>query len=409
VQEGQSVCLPVSLASSVAVTNLGFTLAYPGGFLTNWTITASNLTVGSATAQTVDSSNALFNVGLQSGQALLGSNVIGSICVDALPGASFGSAPLAVADMGTATADGAAMTNVIGQFARVVVVKPQPQLEVSLTGISSPSLTIYGTPGLGYDLLTTTNLLDQSFWSSARSLSLTDYFQVIALGGATNQMQFFKLVQPQTDVYASNVVGYVNVTLYPGFNLIADQLQSTDNSVGSLLNDSTGIYDSFEVFKWTASNYQVDVAGETGALAPNGWDNGGVITLNPGEAAWVTNPRRTNFTITFVGTVPQGTVSNTFTGGGTFTMAASVVPQAGDMVTNLGYTNYNSGDRIYVFDSSSGQYTTYTADFEFGSAGYNNQWDPPGDPILTVGQGFWYQTDKSAPATTWTRSFSIGN
>jgi hypothetical protein len=89
-------------------------------------------------------------------------------------------------------------------------------LEASLAGNSTVLLTVYGTPGVSCDLLSTTNLLDQSSWSSMESLSLTDAPQVINPGVATNQMQVFKTVQPQTGVYSVNVAGYVNVTLYPG-------------------------------------------------------------------------------------------------------------------------------------------------------------------------------------------------
>jgi hypothetical protein len=195
VQAGQSTCLPVSLVSSLGLTNLGFTLAYQSGFLTNWNIARSNSLVAGATARTVDGSDAIFNVGVKGGQVLLGSNVIGSICMDTLPGAS-AFVPLDVVNMGTAASNNTPITNVTVQFSRVVVIGPEPLLDASLGSNSTRLLTVYGNPGVSYDLLTTTNLSDKNSWIPAGSVILTDLFQVINLGGATNQMQFFRAVEP---------------------------------------------------------------------------------------------------------------------------------------------------------------------------------------------------------------------
>ncbi len=195
VQAGQNTCLPVSLVSSLGLTNLGFTLAYPGGFLTNWSITANNSLVTTATGQTVDASHALFNVGVQNGRVLQGSNIIGSICLETLPaGSAF--VPIVVANMGTAASNNTPITTVVGQSARVVVIGRQPLLEASLGAGSNLLLTLYGNPGANYNLLATTNLFDKSSWSAAGGIALTDLFQVIALGVPTNQMQFFRAVQP---------------------------------------------------------------------------------------------------------------------------------------------------------------------------------------------------------------------
>jgi len=214
----------------------------------------------------------------------------------------------------------------------------------------------------------------------------------------------------QTNVYSLNAVGYVNVTCEPGFNMIADQLISTNNTIGSLLVNTSGQYNGIQIYKWTGTTYTSDT-GDNVLGAADGWDNAGVITMNPGEAVWFHNPSNAAITVTFVGTVPQGSLSNvvTITGGGKFSMLSSVVPQGGDLVTNLGLTNYNDGDQIYVFNNTNGtgKYTTYTVDKELGSAGFNSQWDPPGDPQVAVGQGFWYHTSATGAAVSWVRNFSV--
>ncbi|HEV7927174.1 MAG TPA: hypothetical protein VGR14_17605, partial [Verrucomicrobiae bacterium] len=195
VQAGQSTCVPINLVATVGVANLSFTLAYPSGFLTNWNVTASNSLVASAATQTVDSSHTQFSFVIQSGQVLQGTTLLGSICLDTLPGAS-AFVPLVVANMGAAGPNNSPVTNLIGQMGRVVVVGPQSLLEASLGTNSNPTLTLYGNPGLSYNVLSTTNLADSSSWSTIGNVTLTDLFQVISLGNATNQMQFFKAVQP---------------------------------------------------------------------------------------------------------------------------------------------------------------------------------------------------------------------
>jgi hypothetical protein len=125
---------------------------------------------------------------------LQGSSVLGSICVDTLNGDS-AFVTLAVVNMGVATPHNSAVTNLIGQGGRVVVVGRQPVLEASLGTNASRLLTLYGHSGASYGLLSATNLNGGGSWSAAGSVTLTNWFQVINLGGASNGMQFFQAVQ----------------------------------------------------------------------------------------------------------------------------------------------------------------------------------------------------------------------
>jgi len=204
-------------------------------------------------------------------------------------------------------------------------------------------------------------------------------------------------VMAQTNVYSLNAVGYINVTLYPGFTMIADQLESGTNTINNLFPNTGGAFDHFQVYKWTGSGFQTD----TGSHLLGGWQNGGVITFNPGEAAWIKNPTVNPVTNTFVGTVPQGTLTVNIAGAGAFSMISSVVPQGGDLVTNLGFTNFNNKDQIYVYNSSTSNYSTFNYSTLLGGFG------AAGDPQLQVGQGFWYHTAATAPAIVWSRTFSV--
>jgi len=211
----------------------------------------------------------------------------------------------------------------------------------------------------------------------------------------------------QTNVYSLNAVGYINVTVLPGFNMIACQLQTTNNTLGSLISDASGYIDKCVAYKFNGSSYTVDTANSATSSFANNWGAGGVMTMNPGEAIWFKNIFSTNLTFTFVGTVPQGTLSTTVAGPNTFNMVSSQVPQGGDVVTNLGLTNFNNLDTFYVFNPTNQAYTTYSVNFATGQSGYNQDFvGTVGDPIVNVGQGFWYKTGTGG-AVTWSRTFSV--
>ena len=158
-----------------------------------------------------------------------------------------------------------------------------------------------------------------------------------------------------------------------------------------MLPNATGLYDNLQVNAWVNGSYQIDDGDSTGASSPSGWDSGGQITLNPGQAAWFNNAGSTSVNLTFVGQVPLG--RNTVSLAPGFNMISSPAPIAGDIVTPGGLTNYNDGDIVYVWNPNGvggGNYTTYNADIDGGVAGYKDEWDSPGDPVASVGQGFWY-------------------
>jgi hypothetical protein len=214
----------------------------------------------------------------------------------------------------------------------------------------------------------------------------------------------------QTNVYSINAVGYINVTLAPGFNILACQLQTTNNTLGSLLNNASGAYNGCEIFKYTPAHpgYVLDLGDSSGSSYANGWDNNGTVTMNPGECIWFNNGFTTNITATFVGTVPQGTNTVPIIQG--YQMIASPVPFSGDVVTNMQFTNYSDSSEVYVYNNPApgkprGGYTLYFVDLQGGSQGYKSQWDSPGDPKVNVGQGFFYNSGLAPQA--WVQVFSI--
>jgi hypothetical protein len=195
-------------------------------------------------------------------------------------------------------------------------------------------------------------------------------------------------------VYSLNAVGYINVTIVPGFSIIANQLNTTNNDISPLLDSQLldGGHIGVELFKYNAAGGSFSSFTTTAS----GWSSAGVTTttLNPGEAAFIYNPFLTNFTLTFVGTVLQGSLTNSLLQG--FNLASSIVPQSGALDTALGLVP-NSGDEVFILQTSG----SYTADTWTGIA-----WSTGSAPVPAVGQGFFYYTP-SASGLSWVRTFNV--
>jgi hypothetical protein len=232
-----------------------------------------------------------------------------------------------------------------------------------------------------------------------------------ALGGVS--------VIAQTNVYSLNAVGYINVTCPPGFNIITVPLiESPDNTVGTVLNNASGALTHDQVYFYTPSGgYSVnDTAktvggGFTSTTNANGWANNGTNVAAPGVGFWFLNNNSTNVVLTFVGTVPTGSITNTLVAG--FNLVGSAVPMSGDIASNSisALTNYNVGDAVYTYDPTQppvSAYTKYTSGTgPFTHFGYNSNWSATGDPVIpNVGQGFWYENNVGT-TVSWVENYSV--
>jgi hypothetical protein len=188
----------------------------------------------------------------------------------------------------------------------------------------------------------------------------------------------------QAQVYSVNAVGYINVEVKTGFNLLANQLIPADATVAAIL---AGVPGGTIIYKFDpATGYDINSYDADFGI----WENPD-MTLNPGEGFWLRSP--SDFTITFVGEVPQGSLTTPLAEG--FNLVSSQVPQAGLVGTDLGMP-VTGGDTVYQFDPASG-YHISSFDADFGI------WDN-GEPDVAVGEGFWV---RKAAAADWTRDFSV--
>jgi hypothetical protein len=199
-------------------------------------------------------------------------------------------------------------------------------------------------------------------------------------------------------VYSVNVVGYINLAIQPGFNLVANQLKaSPNNSLGSVM---PLVATETQVLKFVNNNYTADIFDGSGWL-DNSTGEPSTTTVAPGEGFFLYSPGAA--TVTLVGEVTTGNNLPVNMGAG-FTLISSIVPQTIALdpsngfndVAEMQYLTFNAGTQNYN--------TTLVND---GSGWLNNETgDPVPDPTPAVGQGFFIYS--TAPAT-WLRSFNPNN
>lgn len=186
-------------------------------------------------------------------------------------------------------------------------------------------------------------------------------------------------------VYSVNVVGYVNLTLQPGFTMIANPLDAGagNNTVGKLL---TTVPEGTILYKWTGTTYAIN------SFSFGAWDVPDQ-SLAPGEGAFIRIPGTTAATVTFVGEVMQGTpITPAVAIPQGFSMLGCQVP----MEASLQVQEFPAveGDIVYKWNPSAKTYSIHS--FSLG------EWDVA--PVIAVGEGFWA---RKMAAVSWPRSFTV--
>ena len=151
----------------------------------------------------------------------------------------------------------------------------------------------------------------------------------------------------QTEAFPpDNVVGYVSITLPPGYSLIANPLAAPSNAVSAIL---AGMPDGTMLNKFDTHLFK---------LTENGVQNG-------------------KWTIDFVGEVMQGDLLMPIAAG--FSVRSSQIPKPGRLHTDLGFP-INEGDVVHLFDRDRQKYVIYEFD--------PKEWDS-NPPVVGVGEAFW--------------------
>lgn len=200
----------------------------------------------------------------------------------------------------------------------------------------------------------------------------------------------------QSNVYSLNVVGYVNVSLTNGFQMMANQLDLDGNQTNNtrLTVFGTNLPVASAVYGYSpASGYAK--ATYLGGTTWSGNNAGVDASLATGRGVWVQIPGTsgTSVTITEVGNVIQGSNPSPFVAG--FNLLSINHPVSVGLQTVAGYTP-TAGDVVYLYNNPGG-YVKKT--FLSGTT-----WTPAGEPVPAVAQPFWLQAKTSG---TWTQNFTV--
>lgn len=202
-------------------------------------------------------------------------------------------------------------------------------------------------------------------------------------------------------VYSVNVVGYINLTMKPGFNLVANQLKASPNNKLDSVLPAAPL--ESQVLKFVNNNYTADIS-DGSTWIDNATGNPSATTVSPGEGFFFFNPGTADSTVTLVGEVTTGNNLTVPLNPG-FNLVSSVVPQEIELtaangfpqVLEVQYLTYNAATQNYN--------TTLIND---GAGWLNNETgDPVSAPKPTVGQGFFVFNPGSA--LSWSRNFNPNN
>jgi hypothetical protein len=210
-------------------------------------------------------------------------------------------------------------------------------------------------------------------------------------------------------VYSVNAVGYVNVTLKKGYNLVSNPLNNGGNTLAEILPASSPLPEDTFVVTWNATAGSQGMPGAQQAFfGPGvGWDIP-TMALPPGQGFFIyidpnTAPQAT-YTITFVGEVPTGTLTTPVYGGSRYNSLASQVPQEGRVSADLGLVGQDD-DMLLLWNNNATPPTWGQTAYFFGEG----QWTDMVtfvEPVIKPGEAFFLF--RAAPGNfNWTRTFNL--
>ena len=205
------------------------------------------------------------------------------------------------------------------------------------------------------------------------------------------------VIGSQAQVYSANIVGYVNVPLVSGYNLIANPLNDGNGNNISNILASANLANKSQILTWNGANYN----GAIGKINADNHSWGSYISLNQGTGFFLKNAG-TLTTNTFTGSVePTGyasgiLVSNLLNPG--YNLVGSVMPLGGELTT----------DATLNLSSATLANKTQLLGWNAGSQAYNGAvgkitggWGAT-FPV-TVGQGFFLKSANTS-STNWVQT-----
>ena len=258
-----------------------------------------------------------------------------------------------------------------------------------VAGLFQMDITIPGAAGPGWFLQQTGVLptLPAAWVTIAGPFGPGPTFSFLDVGSGAAPQRYYRLVNLVPPVVPAdcgvNRYGFIRRTVTPGFCMYGDPLAA---DLGNGLPNLMPVMPYLTEFFQYSGGWNYDIQD----IFWPGWDFG-TATLNPGQGCFINNPGPAT-PVTFIGQVQEGALVVPLAAG--FNMVSSMVPQAGLLTTDLGYTPA-ALDVVYRFVCGSG-FTVHTFDPDLGG------WDPS-EPFIGVAESFWIL--RNAPGA-WVRIFN---
>ena len=201
-------------------------------------------------------------------------------------------------------------------------------------------------------------------------------------------------------VYSVNVVGYINLTMKPGFNLVANQLKASPNNGLNSVLPNANLASAVYKFSNATGNFTIDYSDGSAWFTPEGVPT--TTTVSPGEGFFFFNPDSTDAGVTLVGEVTTGNNLQVSLPTG-FSLVSSVVPQDIALTAANGFPQ-SVASQYMPYNTTAGAFDTYFND----GTGWFTAEGAPIDATVRVGQGFFYFNAGGA-SENWTRSFNPNN
>jgi hypothetical protein len=202
-------------------------------------------------------------------------------------------------------------------------------------------------------------------------------------------------------VYSVNAVGYVNVTLVSGYNLLNNPLNGTNNQVSTILPT---VPEGTALLKWDGNAQQFAQAHTY--LGGVWYDENfapSTLTINPGEGFFLQNNAGA-VTITFVGEVPQGSLTNRV--GVNYGFYGSIVPRSANLTSGPNSLGFPAGEGM-AYNGWDKAAQSYAPAYTYLSGQWYDPNFSPADPVPAVAEGFLITNPGGA--VDWTQTFSVNN
>jgi hypothetical protein len=192
VQTGQTVSLPLTSISSTGITNLVFTVNWPGDQLANPTLTFNAPITGGVLLN--QGTNLCIQVWTAHGNALAGTNQFAQINFQVAKGETSAFLELAISGVSANKADGSTFANVRSGTGEVVVIGTNPLLCPQYNSGSGRTLMLYANPGTLYQIQYCTGLTSPTSWQTLEDYQPTNLVESVNLD-SMNPTVFYRLAE----------------------------------------------------------------------------------------------------------------------------------------------------------------------------------------------------------------------